>query len=107
MSRLHSQTWHSDSCYEPVPADYTLLKMHTLPATGGDTLWANGYEAYSRLSAPLAKMLEGLEALHDVKAAYVKAGESYGHELRTDNRGHPLNVGDDLCAIHPLIRVSE
>jgi alpha-ketoglutarate-dependent taurine dioxygenase len=106
-SRLHSLKWHSDSCYEPVPSDYTLLKIHTLPASGGDTLWANGYEVYSRLSPPLARMLEGLNALHDVRSHYTKAGEDFGNKLRTGERGHPLNTGQDLCAIHPVIRVSE
>jgi len=81
--------------------------MHTLPSSGGDTLWANGYEVYSCLSAPLTHMLEGLTALHDVKERYVKASERNGNPLRNDERGHPLNVGDDLCAIHPVIRVSE
>ncbi|GFZ47542.1 hypothetical protein JCM24511_05286 [Saitozyma sp. JCM 24511] len=105
-SRLHSLKWHSDSCYEPVPSDYTLLKIHTLPASGGDTLWANGYEVYSRLSPPLARMLEGLNALHDVRSHYTKAGEDFGNTLRTGERGHPLNTGQDLCAIHPVIRVT-
>jgi alpha-ketoglutarate-dependent taurine dioxygenase len=90
-----------------VPSDYTLLKIHTLPASGGDTLWANGYEVYSRLSPPLARMLEGLNALHDVRSHYTKAGEDFGNKLRTGERGHPLNTGQDLCAIHPVIRVSE
>ena len=38
--------WHADITFEPVPSDYAILKVHTLPSfkgqvTGGDTLWAS------------------------------------------------------------------
>ena len=36
-SRFASVGWHSDITFEPVPSDYAMLKIHTLPATGGDT----------------------------------------------------------------------
>lgn len=25
--------------FEPVPSDFAILKIHTLPEAGGDTLW--------------------------------------------------------------------
>lgn len=37
-SRLASAGWHSDITFETVPSDYAMLKIHTLPATGGDTV---------------------------------------------------------------------
>src|SRR5947208_527250 len=42
-SRLASAGWHTDISFEAVPSDYAMLKIHTLPPTGGDTLWASGY----------------------------------------------------------------
>ena len=44
-SRLGSVAWHTDITYEPIPSDYSVLKMHTVPTingsvTGGDTLFA-------------------------------------------------------------------
>lgn len=51
--------------FEPVPSDFAILKIHTLPEVGGDTVWASAYEAYDRLSPAFAKHLEGLTALHD------------------------------------------
>ena len=38
--------WHADITFEPIPSDYAILKVHTLPTingqvTGGDTLWAS------------------------------------------------------------------
>ena len=38
VSRFASAGWHSDITFEPVPSDYAMLKIHTLPATGGDTV---------------------------------------------------------------------
>lgn len=35
-SGLTSKGWHSDVAFEPKPALYTILKMHTLPKTGGE-----------------------------------------------------------------------
>jgi alpha-ketoglutarate-dependent taurine dioxygenase len=81
------------------------LKLHTNPTSGGDTLWASAYEAYSRISPPIAKMLEGLSAYHD--ATWFKdAVQNFGQKVRDGERGHPLNKGDALEAVHPVIRVN-
>lgn len=37
-SRLASVGWHSDITFENVTSDYAMLKIHTLPKTGGDTV---------------------------------------------------------------------
>lgn len=78
-SSLASQGWHTDISFEERPANYTLLKMvslyfpfckiekltsscnhsqHTLPKTGGDTLFASSYSHYDMLSPALAAFLE-------------------------------------------------
>ena len=31
----HSDAWHSDITFEPVPSDYALLRLTQLPKTGG------------------------------------------------------------------------
>jgi len=46
--RYDSAQWHSDIQFEPKPADYTSLRLTQLPSSGGDTLWASGYELYDR-----------------------------------------------------------
>ncbi|WVQ82461.1 hypothetical protein IAT38_004590 [Cryptococcus sp. DSM 104549] len=104
-SRIASHLWHSDITFEPVPSDYAILKLHTVPPSGGDTVWASAYEAYSRLSPDLAKFLEGKKAYHEA-GFFNAAAKSYGIELRTDARGSPLNQGNSLSAIHPVIRVN-
>ncbi|KAK1917201.1 hypothetical protein P3342_012046 [Pyrenophora teres f. teres] len=105
VSRLASAGWHSDITFEPVPSDYAMLKIHTLPATGGDTLWASGYEIYDRLSPAMRTMLQGLTATHDAKF-FLEEAERLGNPLRKNFRGSPLNHGDALTATHPVIRTN-
>ncbi|KAF5345071.1 hypothetical protein D9758_010419 [Tetrapyrgos nigripes] len=104
LNRLASSGWHADITFEPVPSDYAILKIHTLPPTGGDTLWASGYEAYDRLSPAFKKFLEGLTAVHDGNG-FVRYAKANGIKLQ-DNRGSPENTGSDLIAIHPVIRTN-
>lgn len=105
QSKLASIGWHSDITFEPVPSDYAILKLHTNPPTGGDTLWASAYEAYSRLSPAVATLLEGLSAYHEAKW-FKDAAEAYGNKVREEVRGHPLNEGEALEAVHPVVRVN-
>lgn len=82
-----------------------MLKIHTLPPTGGDTMWASGYEIYDRLSPALRTMLEGLTATHDAKF-FLDEATRLGNPLRKGVRGNPLNQGDELAAVHPVIRTN-
>ncbi|KAI1263963.1 TfdA family taurine catabolism dioxygenase TauD [Xylariaceae sp. FL1019] len=105
VSRFASTGWHSDISFERVPSDYALLKIHTLPKTGGDTLWASGYELYDRLSIPMRTMLETLTATHDANFFHDEAAR-LGNPLRKGLRGSPLNQDEDLKAVHPVIRTN-
>jgi alpha-ketoglutarate-dependent taurine dioxygenase len=82
-----------------------MLKIHTLPPTGGDTLWASAYEVYDRLSPAMATFLEGLTATHDASFFHDEA-RRLGNPLRKGVRGSPLNVGEELQAVHPVIRTN-
>ncbi|ETS72969.1 hypothetical protein PFICI_15361 [Pestalotiopsis fici W106-1] len=97
--------WHSDITFEPVPSDYTLLRMTKLPKTGGDTLWASGYEVYDRISRPLQGFLETLTA-HYAQPGFNEAAEKHGFKIFSGPRGAPENVGDVLEATHPVIRTN-
>ncbi|KAI9043936.1 TauD/TfdA dioxygenase family protein [Aspergillus affinis] len=104
-SRFASVGWHTDISFEHVPSDYAMLKIHTLPATGGDTLWASGYEVYDRLSPDMAAFLETLTATHDATFFHDEA-RRLGNPLRKGIRGSPLNSGEELTAVHPVIRTN-
>jgi len=104
-SMLASGGWHADITFEKTPSDYAILKIHTLPETGGDTLWASAYEAYDRLSPAYRTFLEGLTAIHSAQRFNTVAAR-HGRKIRTEARGAPDNVGDSLRAIHPVIRTN-
>ncbi|KAI0338698.1 TfdA family taurine catabolism dioxygenase TauD [Trametopsis cervina] len=109
-STLSASNWHADITFEPIPSDYAILKIHTLPSingqvTGGDTLWASGYEVYDRLSPSFAKYLETLEAVHEARFFHHIA-KSLGNKLRDGERGSPGNVGTHLEAVHPIVRTN-
>ncbi|KAH9941398.1 hypothetical protein B0H21DRAFT_753037 [Amylocystis lapponica] len=105
ISQFAASQWHSDITFEPVPSDFAILKIHTLPEVGGDTMWSSGYEAYDRLSPAFAKYLEGLTALHDAQKFKTYA-DATGTQFNHGPRGHPDNAGDALHAIHPVIRTN-
>jgi len=97
--------WHSDITFEPVPSDYALLRLTELPKTGGDTLWASGYEVYDRISTPVQKFLETLSATY-AQPRFNETADKNGFKIYTEERGAPENVGEVLEAIHPVIRTN-
>ncbi|KAK0707255.1 hypothetical protein B0H67DRAFT_647450 [Lasiosphaeris hirsuta] len=97
--------WHSDITFEPVPSDYALLKLTQLPKTGGDTLWASGYELYDRISPVLRGFLDTLTAYY-AQPAFNDAAKRNNFDIYAAERGAPENVGEVLEAIHPVIRTN-
>lgn len=97
--------WHSDIQFEEYPADYTSLRLVKVPKTGGDTLWASGYELYDRFSTVYQKFFVSLSAVYSGEGflQLVKAGKA---TLYDKPRGNPNNVGDNLTAIHPVVRTN-
>ena len=93
--------------FEHIPSDYAVLKLVTLPndGSGGDTLWASGYEAYDRLSPPWQKFAESLEATH-YQPQFARIQKEYNDELLDGMRGSPANVGLDFKVTHPVVRTN-
>ncbi|KAJ1565370.1 hypothetical protein HK096_003176 [Nowakowskiella sp. JEL0078] len=96
--------WHSDITFEPTPSNYAILKVIHPPETGGDTLWASGYAAYDKLSAPFQKFLEGLTAHHSSFEQFSGVAEFRGRQLRTERGGKNQNIS--LDAVHPVVRTN-
>ena len=48
--------WHADQTYEPRPATASLLLARVLPSAGGDTMFANQYDAYEALSPGMKRL---------------------------------------------------
>lgn len=85
--------WHSDVSFEGQPPGVTFLYVLGQPEIGGDTLFADGVEAYSRLSLALQERLHGFKAVYSNHKAFQRiksAGWVIGREPN--------------AAEHPLIR---
>ncbi|MEM7099631.1 MAG: TauD/TfdA family dioxygenase [Pseudomonadota bacterium] len=90
----NGESWHTDLSCEPVPPMASALYITTTPeGGGGDTLFANMYEAFETLSHPIKKLLEGLTAFHNG----FKDLKAYGYEAKP---------GDTYpCASHPVVPI--
>ncbi len=58
--------WHTDLTFKPEPPFASVLFAHTVPPTGGDTLWTNMYATYEALSEGMKTQIDGLSAVHDM-----------------------------------------
>ena len=56
--------WHNDVTFLEKPPKIAVLYSEVIPELGGDTLWANMYQAFADLSPPLRTMLQSLRAEH-------------------------------------------
>jgi taurine dioxygenase len=95
--------WHSDFSFLEEPPMGSVLYAREIPSHGGDTLFANMYEAYDALSDGMKRLLDGVNAIH--------AGRPYGRgdvsaDLRT-SRSIAIerdNPAADREIAHPVVR---
>ncbi len=90
--------WHSDTVYQAQPPMGTVLYAKELPPVGGDTLFANQYQAYEALSAPLRDFLDGLTAINS--AAKRSAAATRSDRVSDAGTGRQ----EVLEAEHPVVR---
>ncbi|KAK5163745.1 uncharacterized protein LTR77_010418 [Saxophila tyrrhenica] len=105
IKQTQKDGWHSDITFEKVPSDYCILRLTEVPETGGDTMWASGYEVYDRISPAYQQFLEKLTATY-AQPVFQRGANGAASNLYTDERGAPENVGDGLTAIHPVVRTN-
>lgn len=87
------EKWHSDVSCDLEPPSCTILQMHVLPPSGGDTLFANMYAAWDGLSSAMQQFLTGLTAHHESERYY------------RDRFGDPADPGKRYpSAEHPVVR---
>lgn len=92
--------WHSDTTYQPAPPMATMLYALELPPSGGDTLFANQYLAWERLSDGLKAMLGQMRAISVADKAAVSATRT----ARLAEDGTDI-APDSLVGRHPVCRV--
>ena len=93
--RVAGEQWHSDVSCDPLPPMGSMLRLHTVPETGGDTLFANMYAAYEALSDRMRAFLDGLSAVHDGGPYYRETNRLIGRD--DGGRSYP-------AAEHPVVR---
>ncbi len=91
----NGEFWHSDVSCDIEPPLGTMLQLHILPETGGDTMFSDMYSAYNELSDKYKSLLDGLIAIHESEHLYSGRYEDRG--VNRDNIKTPV-------ANHPLIR---
>ncbi len=62
--KIVGEDWHADTTMMPEPPMGAILYAVEVPPYGGDTLFANQYQAYETLSVGMKRMLSGLRAIH-------------------------------------------
>ena len=87
--------WHSDVSCDPEPPMGSILHMHTVPPSGGDTMFANMYAAYEDLSETMKVFLGGLTAYHSSDHVYRGRYKSFG--IDDSGREYPRSE-------HPVVR---
>jgi len=91
--RVAGEVWHSDVSCDAEPPLGSILYMLQPPSNGGgDTMFANMYTAYEKLSDPMKRIVEGLTAIHDGEHVY---RGRYG--MNDANKTYPRSE-------HPVVR---
>lgn len=95
--------WHADETFRIAPPALTILRANTVPAYGGDTLFASMTAAYTGLSERMKQYIHGLEAVHDFKPwrPLFTSSEAHQAKLRELERAFP-NPSHPVVRIHPV-----
>lgn len=87
--------WHTDVSCDEEPPLATMLQLHVLPSSGGDTLFASMFAAFETLSPALQAFLATLTATHDSEHVY---------RGRYADRGVDDSAKTYPSANHPVVR---
>ncbi|CAN5411947.1 TauD/TfdA family dioxygenase [soil metagenome] len=98
-----ADSWHTDVTFVDAFPKISILRGVTIPAYGGDTVWANTAVAYERLPAQLKQLADNLWAVHsndyDYGADRVQVEEERLRHHRT------VFVSAVYEAEHPVVHV--
>jgi taurine dioxygenase len=101
---IFAESWHSDWSFLPSPPIGTVLHGSVIPPTGGDTLFANQYDAWDALSADMQSRLRDLRGIHSARRGYAPDG-MYGR--KDTGRSMAIRYSEEAMKTqtHPIARV--
>ena len=110
-TRAFGETWHTDQMFNPKPAKATMLYAKETPDVGGDTMFANMYQAYETLSAPMKAMIKDVKTWNVGNRKKLSATDNHGSVREGRYKGNDKmaakvrDPGDLVTeAAHPLVR---
>jgi taurine dioxygenase len=95
-----NDTWHTDVSFMPDPPLGSLLSGVVIPDVGGDTAFADMHAAYTSLSAPVRRLVDGLGAEHT--GAHEFAGFLRDNPTGGMWSGRRFTVLEPV--VHPVVR---
>ena len=101
LNALGNRLWHSDASFRAVPAKYSLLSARVVPATGGNTEFADMRAAYDALDDAAKAEIDALITEHS--SAYSR--EQIGFppvDFGTANQDKLRPVRHRLVRTHPV-----
>jgi taurine dioxygenase len=90
---IAGETWHSDMMCDEEPPLGSILHLHTVPKTGGDTVFSSMYAAYDALSDRMKAYLDGLQATNDAVVGFggiTPEGMKLPRSIHPVVRTHPV-----------------
>ena len=91
--------YHADTTFREKPGMGSILRCVECPDVGGDTIWCNMVEAYSRLPEHVKRVIDGTTAVHDVMPSFSKIVSD--PEKRKDIRKQLPPVEHPVVRTHP------
>ena len=103
-TKIFAETWHSDWSFLSPPPQATLLYGNVIPPTGGDTLFANQYDAWDALPPAMKTLLRDRQGVHSARRGYARDG-MYGEKDK--GRSMAIRYDDSALAtqLHPIARL--
>jgi taurine dioxygenase len=89
-ARANGEGWHSDVSCLPEPPMGSILHMHEVPPSGGDTMFSSMYAAYDALSEKMKSYLDGLTAVHSGEHIYRGTYEGVEDKASYPRASHPV-----------------
>ncbi len=97
-----ASSWHTDVTFVDAYPEASILRAITIPAAGGDTVWANGETAYEELPEALKTLVDTLWAVHSNLYDYAAVTGGDG-ELAAKHKA--IFASTVYETEHPVVRV--